>query len=226
MPGPESETVTDQQSASALPVTSNRAPLGRVLDGVRDEIAENLLAKRGVGDHDGLGGVGAHFPVELRARARPGQTGGRSRAISAPIVNEPRQIGPRALDDARVVEVSAREAQKLVTQGDHGGEMPALVLGDRRRRLVEQQVEAGPKRDQRTAELVAQIRQNRPQLSLVDRETRDSPGPRLPERLGWIGLPWTCSSLHSSLNLRICPRSHRLANDHSPVRGLIYETTI
>ena len=53
----------------------------------------------------------------------PSATGANWRSISsirAPIVNEPRADRSRALDDARVVEVAARQAQQVVAERDHG----------------------------------------------------------------------------------------------------------
>ena len=41
---PESETITDQESASAFPVDAHPSSHRRVLQGVGDEVAEDLLA--------------------------------------------------------------------------------------------------------------------------------------------------------------------------------------
>ena len=45
----------------------------RVLHGVGDEIAEDLLAARGVGDHHDLGRLSAGFPLELVPRRDRGK---------------------------------------------------------------------------------------------------------------------------------------------------------
>ena len=80
----------------------------------------------------------------------------------------------RALRDGRVVEGAAREAEQVVAERDHGQEMPALILGDGRRRFAEDQVEAGPERGELAAQLMAQIREDGSDLGLIDQKRRDA----------------------------------------------------
>ncbi len=101
------------------------------------------------------GALGTRFPVELFALGDRGkltvdlvdQCSDRERAETE---------WSRSLDDPRVVEVAARQAQEIVAKGNHREQVPALIRCDGRRRVAQEQVKPGPERDQRAAELVAQ----------------------------------------------------------------------
>ena len=86
----------------------------------------------------------------------------------------------RALRDGGVVERAAREAKQVVAERNHGHEMAALILGERRRRFPEDQVEAGPEGGQLAAQLMAQVREDGSDLA-IDRPAA--------ERLRWLWVP-------------------------------------
>ena len=86
---------------------------------------------------------------------------------------------PGALDDPGVVEVAAGEPQQVVAERDHGEEMAALIGGERRRRLAQEQVEAGLQGSEGPAELMAEAGEDGA-ATLPDRSGSE----RLPGSLG------------------------------------------
>ena len=110
MPGPESETITDQESASAFPVTRTRPPAGVYFTAFETRLPK--ICWQSVASVTTT--VSAESARASQSSWRAEATGANWRSISAiraPIVNEPRADRSRALDDSRVVEISAGEAQ-------------------------------------------------------------------------------------------------------------------
>ena len=132
MPGPESETVTDQESASTLPTTRTRPPDRRVFQRVRHQVAEDLLAAGGIRHHRRTPG---NRRRDSQWTWRAAAIGANWRSISwirAPMVKLPEAERAGALDEAGVVEVAPREPEQVVAERDHRQDVAALIGGERR----------------------------------------------------------------------------------------------
>ena len=82
---------------------------------------------------------------------------------------------PAALDEAGIVEVTPGQTEQVVAERDHGQEMGALLARDRVCRVLQQEVESRPQRNQGPAEFVAQAGQQRAKFALVDADRSPEP---------------------------------------------------
>ena len=73
MPGPESETITDQESASALPETRTRPPIGVYFRALETRLPKICWQREASVTTEALGRIDAGFPVELPGRGDRGE---------------------------------------------------------------------------------------------------------------------------------------------------------
>ena len=168
MPGPESETVTDQESASALPETRTWPPIGVYFNALETRLPR-ICWQREASVTTRLSGG------SIRDSQRTCRAAAVGRELAGDLVDQgadgerAEAERPGALDDPGVIEVAARELEHVIAERDHREEVAALVGRERRGRLAEEQVESGLQGSEGAAEFMAEAGEGPAQLPPVDR---------------------------------------------------------